>query len=335
MPLNERVIGPYAGNGREDIVDGPLLPMRPYQQGFSSFAQPSGLTSDDTWLYVADSEGSSVRAVPLDSDGAVRTVIGTSHLPYARLFTFGDVDGVGKEVRLQHVLGVEYYQGKLYIADTYNDKIKVIDPEQASCKTLAGGAAPTFDEPAGLSAANGKLYVADTNNHAIRVIDLKNNQVSTLQIEGLTPPGAPTADQTSAVESNAPPFDAVPVALPPQSVRAVAGQVKLHVQLQLPPGWKINPLAPQRYQVTATGDAGPIRRSALGKPRQVTPPTDGFDVTLPVSGPGVETLQLALDYYYCDHDGGVCKTGTVAWTVPLKIAADKGAESVKLAYQVP
>jgi thiol-disulfide isomerase/thioredoxin len=347
MPLNERVIGPYAGNGREDIVDGPLLPMQPYQQGFSSFAQPSGLTSDGTWLYVADSEGSSVRAVPLKPDGAVRTVVGTSHLPYARLFTFGDVDGVGKDVRLQHVLAVEYYQGKLYIADTYNNKIKVIDPEQGSCQTLAGtgeagadDAAPSFDEPSGLAVAAGKLYVADTNNHVIRVIDLKNgNKVSTLKIEGLTPPGVgetSAADKTGAVESNAALLaDAVPVALPPQSVRAVNGQVKLHVQLQLPPGWKINPLAPQRYQVTATGGTGPVARSSLGKPRQVAPPTDGFDVTLPVSGPGAETLQLALDYYYCDHDGGVCKTGTVAWTVPLEIAADAPAETVRLAYRVP
>src|SRR5262249_7738177 len=66
MPLNEAEIGPYAGNGREDVVDGPLLPRRPYETGFASFAQPSGLASDGTWLYVADSEGSSVRAVPFD-----------------------------------------------------------------------------------------------------------------------------------------------------------------------------------------------------------------------------------------------------------------------------
>ena len=58
MRLDETSIGPYAGNGREDIVDGPLLPRQAYEPGFASFAQPSGLTSDGTWLYVADSEGS-------------------------------------------------------------------------------------------------------------------------------------------------------------------------------------------------------------------------------------------------------------------------------------
>ncbi|MGH7137629.1 MAG: thioredoxin-like domain-containing protein, partial [Pirellulales bacterium] len=65
MSLDEKELGPYAGNGREDIVDGPLLPSQPYQEGFASFAQPSGLTTDGKkWLYVADSEGSSIRAVP-------------------------------------------------------------------------------------------------------------------------------------------------------------------------------------------------------------------------------------------------------------------------------
>src|SRR4029434_4363926 len=41
MALDESVIGPFAGNGREDIVDGPLLPAMPYELGSASFAQPS------------------------------------------------------------------------------------------------------------------------------------------------------------------------------------------------------------------------------------------------------------------------------------------------------
>ena len=93
MKLDGTVIGPYAGNGSEDIVDGPLLPVSTLQPGCASFAQPSGLTSDGTWLYVADSEGSSIRAVPLNPRREVRTVVGTSRLLANRLFTFGDVDG--------------------------------------------------------------------------------------------------------------------------------------------------------------------------------------------------------------------------------------------------
>ena len=186
------VIGPYAGNGREDIVDGPLLPDSPYALGASSFAQPSGLTSDGEWLYVADSEGSSIRAVPLDNSGQVRTVVGTSELPAGRLFSFGDQDGRFEQAKLQHVLGVVHHDGKLFVADAYNNKIKSIDLDRKRVRTIAGtGRAgrrddpAEFDEPAGLSYAQGKLYVADTNNHAVRVIDLTTGRVSTLEIAGL------------------------------------------------------------------------------------------------------------------------------------------------------
>ncbi|MCA9124018.1 MAG: redoxin domain-containing protein [Planctomycetales bacterium] len=195
MPLDESEIGPYAGNGREDIVDGPLLPPVPYQQGYSSFAQPSGLASDGKWLFVADSEGSSIRAVPIDPKQQVRTVVGTADLPHGRLFEFGDVDGARDEVRLQHCLGVVYHDGKIYVADTYNNKVKVVDAKTGATKTVAGTGGPgladepaQFDEPAGIAYANGTLYVADTNNHLIRTIDLATGSVGRLEIGGLTAP---------------------------------------------------------------------------------------------------------------------------------------------------
>jgi thiol-disulfide isomerase/thioredoxin len=170
----------YAGNGRETISDGSLA--------FASFAQPSGLTSDGTNLYVADSEVSAVRQVPLDGKGDVKTIVGEG------LFEFGDQDGIGDKVRLQHALGVHYHDGVLYVADTYNSKIKVIDPDKRSSTTFLGGepdgwlAGPLFNEPGGLSFANGKLYVADTNAHRIRVIDLKTKAVSTLELTGVEAP---------------------------------------------------------------------------------------------------------------------------------------------------
>jgi len=235
MSLGQRKVGPFAGNGHEDIVDGPLLPKQPYERGFASFAQPSGLTSDGTWLYVADSEGSSIRAVPLDGTGpvktgTVKTIIGTSQLPAGRLFLFGDRDGQGlvelnvarnvfrgeaeqtSGPLLQHALGVVFYRDKLYMADTYNNKIKVVDIDQQTVNTLVEAntliepgqeSTPSdepalFDEPAGITAAAGKLYVADTNQHRIRVIDLDaGNRVTTLVIEGLHSPAlsAPTKSE--------------------------------------------------------------------------------------------------------------------------------------------
>jgi DNA-binding beta-propeller fold protein YncE len=161
----------------------------------ASFAQPSGLASDGTQLFVADSEGSVIRAVGLDNKGEVKTLIGPEC--QENLFINGDKDGVGEEVRLQHPIGVTFHDGKLYVADTYNSKLKVIDPAKRTCKSLVGGepdgwlAGPIFYEPGGLSIADGKLYVADTNAHRIRVVDLKTNAVRTLKLQGVEAPKLP------------------------------------------------------------------------------------------------------------------------------------------------
>ncbi len=179
MDLDKDRIRPFAGNGREDLVDGPL--------DQASFAQPSGLTGDGSVLFVADSEDSGIRVVPLDGQGEVRTLVG------AGLFEFGDRDGTGDKVRLQHALGVAFHAGLVYVADTYNSKIKAIDPASRICRTIVGGkvdgsGSPVFSEPCGLSFAGDRLYVADTNAHRIRVVDVKTHSVSTLELKGVSAP---------------------------------------------------------------------------------------------------------------------------------------------------
>jgi len=174
MDLDKKTVIPFSGDGRENIKDGPHYAAR--------FAQPSGLATDGKFLYVADSEVSAIRKVPLDINGRVETLVGEG------LFEFGDVDGTGKDVRLQHALAVAMHDGKILIADTYNNKLKVLDPKTGECKSFVGGKDGTFDEPAGLSVANGKAYVADTNANRIRVVDLATKQVTTLELTGVAPP---------------------------------------------------------------------------------------------------------------------------------------------------
>ena len=98
---------------------------------------------------------------------------------------------------MQHALGVVYHDGMLYVADTYNSKVKVYDPRTRELKTLVGGnewgwlVPGDFNEPAGISYANGKLYVADTNAHRVRTIDLATKEVATLKLTGVEPPPPP------------------------------------------------------------------------------------------------------------------------------------------------
>jgi DNA-binding beta-propeller fold protein YncE len=185
MRIGETTVQPHTGNSREALVDGPLAA--------ASMNQPSGLTTDGTRLYVTDSEASAIRVIEPGPDGEIRTIIGEG------LFEFGDVDGVGApNVRLQHPTGVTWHDGTVYVADTYNHKIKRLDPETAEVRTWLGSGEPgltdgpaqsvRFSEPSGLAVANGRFYVADTNNHAIRIVDLSDGTVRTLALTGLEAP---------------------------------------------------------------------------------------------------------------------------------------------------
>lgn len=194
MHLETGVVSTYAGRGAEACLNGFLQE--------AAFAQPSGITTDGRELYVADSEVSSIRGVGLVENLPVRTVCGSGDL-----FDFGDVDGEGLDVRLQHCLGVDYYQNYLWVADTYNHKIKLVDPRTGRCHTMLGdgtsghrdgkGRETRFSEPSGLSAIARRLpdqslvnylYVADTNNHVIRRVNLDTLEVTTLTFPGLCTP---------------------------------------------------------------------------------------------------------------------------------------------------
>ncbi|ACC82198.1 thioredoxin-like domain-containing protein [Nostoc punctiforme] len=184
MDLETSMIKTYAGTGAEACIDGSLTE--------SAFAQPSGISTDGKELYIADSEVSSIRGVGIVEPYQVRTVCGSGGL-----FGFGDVDGQGEDVRLQHCLGVEFAQNFIWVTDTYNHKIKLVSPS-GNCQTIQGdgtaglqdgqGKNSRFFEPSGLSINGSYLYIADTNNHAIRRVDLNTLEVTTLEFFGLCAP---------------------------------------------------------------------------------------------------------------------------------------------------
>ncbi len=164
------------------------------------FAQPSGLATDGEHLFVADSEVSGVRMIigVRNREPIVRTLVG------AGLFEFGDHDGTGDSVRLQHCLGVAFGDGNLFIADTYNNKVKVLNPRTHAVHTLVGthkagdsDNPPEFYQPGGLSVAGTELYVADTNNHKIRVVDLQSRAAGRSPWPACRPRGRPPARRAS------------------------------------------------------------------------------------------------------------------------------------------
>jgi thiol-disulfide isomerase/thioredoxin len=301
----------FAGSGMENCSDGNL--------DQSAFAQPSGLATDGKELFVADSEASAVRVVH-PGDRRVGTVVGTHDLPQGQsLFAFGDQDGKYTNARLQHCLGLAYADGLLYVADTYNSKIKECDPRSKTIKTLAGtgregvvdgqAAGARFDQPGGLSVAGRTLYIADSNNHAIRTINLETREVATLELTGIEAPTPPR---------RAPSFANAKVVR--QGVARVdpgRSRLTIDVSVALPEGFKINPEAPMPYQVEAP-------KGLAQSPRvdRVEPPSATFPIEVELakeSEPGDKLdLKLSISLFLCKEGGdGYCEVRSLICELPV------------------
>jgi DNA-binding beta-propeller fold protein YncE len=325
LDVDKQEVSTFAGSGREARQDGPLLE--------AGFAQPSGIASDGKRLYVADSESNIIRAINI-AKGEVETLVGGD------LFDFGDVDGSGDDVRLQHPLGVFAIDGEVLIADTYNHKIKELDPKARRVKTFLGtgkpgqsdGAVPSFYEPGGLSVANGKLYIADTNNHAVRVVDVKTKRTSTLNIKGLQPPASGAVATLTEGESSP---NAEEIKLAPQILGA-GSDAELIAQVELPPGYHLNPAAPQRYRLSV--ESGPrqlgllseTELGAIGHDKVVSRSLKNLQLPLRIPIRSFETgkaeLRLQLTLFYCREDNtGTCRIKTLVWQVPVEVTNTAGA----------
>ncbi len=305
MDLDKNTIEPYAGTRAEARIDGNIRE--------AAFSQPSGIISDGKKLWVADSEANIIRQIDLQTE-EVETLVGGD------LFQFGDKDGEGDDVLLQHPLGVALYEGKVLIADTYNHKIKTLDPEKQTVETFLGtgksgqadGANPTFYEPGGLSIADGKLFIADTNNHAIRFVDLKTKTVATLKIEGLTPP--------AQAESNSSAPNSKEIKVEAKTVAANSAN-SLVFNLKLPEGFHLNPNAPQKYEIT-TADGTSVKFAVPSQKFKALPVVIPFQTV----NKGAVNLKAKITIYYCREDNtGVCLIKTLVWNVPLNVVADKSA----------
>ncbi|GHV72835.1 hypothetical protein AGMMS49940_01370 [Spirochaetia bacterium] len=136
------------------------------------FYNPEGVAVDNAGnVYVADTSNQRIRKI--SPSGAVTTLAGG--VPY------GYADGTGTEARFYYPKGVAVDNaGNVYVADSYNHRIRKISPSGA-VTTLAGGVSygyadgtgteARFYYPEGVAVDNaGNVYVADTSNQRIRKI---------------------------------------------------------------------------------------------------------------------------------------------------------------------
>lgn len=137
------------GSGKEGLTDGPSID--------ADLAQPSALSREGDTLFFADAESSSLRQL---KDRKVMTLVGTG------LFDFGQVDGAYPRAMLQHAQGIYAEPGRILIADTYNNAIRIYNRDSAQLVTLALPEG-SLAEPGDILAVGTNIYIADTNHHRI------------------------------------------------------------------------------------------------------------------------------------------------------------------------
>ncbi len=315
------VLYPSVGNGREANLNDVSLAN-------SELAQPSGLYyAGDGKLYFADSESSTIRLADFEND-LVTVVSGTSN---NSLFEFGDIDGELGVNRLQHALGVEGGpDGDIYIADTYNSRIKVIRAGETATHAAYGlgglggyadGAAAVaeFDEPGGISYADGILYVADTNNHVIRAIDLAAGLVDTFEFSN---PEALVIESDAVTLLGGNTADDRDIELDLQLL--APGEGVLSLWLEFPDNYKINPFINSELEVRS--DENLVATGVVADAR-VSLPVE-FDV-------GEGRLYADLTLYYCREGAeALCFIEEVRWVIPYEAGDASDRSEVTLVREV-
>lgn len=165
------------------------------------------------------------------------------------LFAFGDIDGVQLAAKLQHPLGVAYNSKEhcLYVADTYNHKIKIIDLATNRASTCVfkdvTGTDYLFNEPGGLcvSPCGNILYVCNTNNHSIDVVNLTTLTVKSLQLQFNT-----TAQEQQFGERHN-----LPTSL---KIQPTGAKISLEFTLKTQTDVKFTVEAPQKWKLKLSND---------------------------------------------------------------------------------
>lgn len=163
-----------------------LFPQNKEVKVLPEFFSKMGLYQIGNTIYFTDGGTSALKSISSDVYSKTKILVGNKKGEY------GDLDGDSTLAKLQFPKSVFAKNGKVYISDTLNHKIKVFDTVTKTVKTLAGtgrigskngpATQSSFHEPNGIYLYKDDLYVADTNNHCIRVINLPEQRTGTLNL---------------------------------------------------------------------------------------------------------------------------------------------------------
>ncbi|MBL4715851.1 MAG: hypothetical protein JKX95_04370, partial [Bacteroidia bacterium] len=153
----------FLGDGITNRLDGFLIQ--------SQLARPLGICSNKKDLYFVEGESSSLRQ---SKSGFVSTLIGIN------MIEFGDIDGKFPHAMMQYPSGIGFNNDQIYIADTYNQKIKSFDLQTEELKTIISN---TKDKailncPNDLIIHDQKVYIINKFNNKIVVYDIDSRETT-------------------------------------------------------------------------------------------------------------------------------------------------------------
>ncbi len=162
---------PLAGNGKNFLKDG-ILP-------YNGLMTPLCLSLHKNTLIIADQMANAIRTMPAYN---LTTLVGNQNSPH------GFLDGPTNECRMERPAALCSDGSRIFVADTNNHAVRIIDTHNLKVATLCGNGFPgkslgnlnqvQLHCPQGIAYHDNHLFIADTHNHRIIMIDL-TNQVAT------------------------------------------------------------------------------------------------------------------------------------------------------------
>ncbi|HHK41525.1 MAG TPA: hypothetical protein ENJ50_03815 [Planctomycetaceae bacterium] len=119
-----------------------------------------------------------------------------------------------------------------------------------------------------------------------------------------------------------------------QTLKPVDGAIQIRIAVDLPKGWKVNPLGNVDYWINESSEK-PLFPKETPRYGQLPADRTTWTLKLPVKEGSGGELVIGVEFPYCQAGGeGVCRVGSVAWRLDLRLDASAKGNELTLEHKV-